>query len=176
MIDRIFMVFDVESVGLHGEGFAVGYVVVEPKTGIRLGSGLFSCSSYKAIGIRPDHQWVDANVPSLDITHDSPLEIRSEFWDIWLAWKAKDALLLADCCWPVEARFLAQCVDDSPAKRELQGPYPLVDLSSILLGHGRNPVETFDRVADELPKHNPLCDARQSARILCETLKKGMPA
>ena len=34
-----FMVFDVESIGLHGEGFAVAWVVVN-RAGERLGDGL----------------------------------------------------------------------------------------------------------------------------------------
>lgn len=33
--EMLYMVFDVESIGLHGEGFAVGYVVVD-RNGERL--------------------------------------------------------------------------------------------------------------------------------------------
>jgi len=174
MIEKTFMVFDVESIGLHGEGFAVGYVVVESRHGDRLGSGLFSCNPNEARGTWDGHEWVDGNVPTLDETHKTPREVRTAFWDAWLNWQAHGAYLVADCFWPVEARFLVQCVDDLPERAE-QGPYPLLELSSILLRYLLDPIATVDRYPDELPKHNPLCDARQSARVLCHLLKKGMP-
>ena len=43
MIKDKFMVFDVESVGLHGEGFAVAWVVVNID-GEKLDEGCLSCN------------------------------------------------------------------------------------------------------------------------------------
>src|SRR5439155_4179999 len=107
---------------------------------------------------------------SLIVTDAFPVQVRDSFWQKWQQWKEQGALLVADCCWPVEARFLAACVDDFPIAREWQGPYPLHDLASILLAHGKDPVGKFERRPDELPEHNPKADAMQSARILIETL------
>jgi hypothetical protein len=51
------------------------------------------------------------------------------------------------------------------------GPYPLVDVASVRLAAGLDPLGAYDRTAGELPVHNPLADARQSARLLLEALK-----
>lgn len=42
------MVFDVESIGLHGEGFAVGYVVLQDCREVEC--GMFACDPSKAAG------------------------------------------------------------------------------------------------------------------------------
>jgi molybdopterin/thiamine biosynthesis adenylyltransferase len=57
-----FMVFDVESVGLHGEGFAVAWVVVSSE-GERLGEGCMACDPDQCEGTNENRQWVTANVP-----------------------------------------------------------------------------------------------------------------
>jgi hypothetical protein len=165
------MVFDVESIGLHGEGFAVAYVVVD-RNGHRHAEGLLACPPASARGRREGHRWVEDNVPALGAVHRSPESLRTAFWGLFLSWHELGALLVADCGWPVEARFLAQCVDDDLACREWLGPYPLHDLASILLAKGKDPLEKRTRLTDELPEHNPLADARQSARLLVEAMRE----
>lgn len=103
-------------------------------------------------------------------THESPQMIRQAFWKHWLQWKAVGARLVADCAWPVEARFLAACVDDNLAANGWFGPYPLFDIASISAAHGLDPLEKRPRRYGESPEHNPLCDAKQSARILLTLL------
>lgn len=165
-----FMVFDVESIGLHGEGFAVGWVVVT-REGQRLAEGVMACDPARCIGTEGNHRWVSDNVPRLVCAFNHPRALRTAFWAEWRRWADRGAQLVADCAWPVEARFLAACVDDDEV-REWQGPYPLHDLASVMLICGRNPLETAARLADELPAHHPLHDARQSARLLVECLKE----
>ena len=170
----LFMVFDVESIGLHGEGFAVGYVVID-RGGTVLEERTYACDPDTAAGLPKDRRWVDANVPKLahpEASHpaSTPTDVRAEFWNRWLHWKAQGAALVADCCWPVEARFLAACVDDCRPVRDWGGPYPLHDLASVLLAVGRDPLATNDRLPSELPAHHPLNDARQSARLLLDAL------
>lgn len=163
-------VFDVESIGLHGEGFAVGFVVVD-SDGNRVDSGLFSCEPSQASGNEEGVKWVKANVPPLLVTHEAPCQMRAAFWKKWRDWKAKGAMLFADCAWPVEARFLAACVDDHFREREWEGPYPLHEIASVIWACGGDPMLTRERREDELPEHNPLADAIQSARLLFEALK-----
>lgn len=167
------MVFDVESVGLHGQGFAVGYVVVNG-FGVEITHALIACSPMAANGDDDDRNWVAENVPVFEptIKCKEPFEVRQAFWNQWLCWKDRGTVLVADCCWPVEARFLIECVDNDRAHRMWQGPYPLHDIASVLLAHGKNPTEKFTRLPSELPEHNPLNDARQSARILIESLNE----
>lgn len=171
---KTFLVFDVESIGLHGEGFSVGYVVIQ-SNGETLQEGYFSCPRSEAFGDLDDREWVRKNIPriaSADFASENPKVMRSEFWKIWIEWKQKGALLAADCNWPVEARFLSQCVDDSKEERKWNGPYPFIDIGSVILGAGGDPLETFERLPREIPAHDPLNDARQSARILVNVLNK----
>jgi len=165
------MVFDVESIGLHGEGFAVGWVVVD-REGTRISQGKLACHPDQAEGDQKDRDWVRDVIPPISVTHRTPKAVRDAFWEAWSFWKENDAVLVADCCWPVEARFLAACVDDDKASRTWDGPYPLHELASILLSLGEDPLKTTLRHDDELPLHDPLSDARQSARQLVDALKK----
>lgn len=168
---KLYMVFDVESVGLYGEGFAVGYLVVDAEGSVHE-TALYACSPSLAAGTREGHEWVRDNVPELTPTHTAPWLVRARFWKDWLHWQEKGALLVADCAYPVEAGFLRDCVNDDPVNRTWRGPYPLHDVATMMLGKGRDPVTTTDRLPDEMPLHNPLCDARQSARLWLAALKQ----
>jgi hypothetical protein len=176
---QFYMVFDVESVGLHGEGFAVGWVVVDTEGG-EVACGAHACDPRgreNASGDDEGRAWVLANVPhsvwGLGGRWDAgtAYQAREAFWEDWQAWKAKGAILAADCPWPVEARFLAACVDDDPEARRWGGPYPFIDVASVRLAAGLDPLGTEERLPSELPIHDPLADARQSARLLIEALK-----
>lgn len=175
-----FMVFDVESVGLHGEGFAVAYVVID-RLGDEKESGFFRCDPRKAIGTPEGLEWVQANVvPYLDaglaqtfsdgLGSSVPRAVREHFWHHWQRWNSEGAMLAADCLWPVEARFLADCIADDRHGREWQGPFPFIDVASVRLAAGLDPLGTVERLKMEKPAHNPLADARQSARLLMEAL------
>lgn len=161
------MVFDVESVGLHGEGFAVAWVVVN-RDGERLDEGCLSCDPVGCEGTAEDRAWIAANVPALPRTSPTKQHLRNTFWYVWRHWADQGAALVADCAWPVEANFLSACVRGNRHERTWQGPYPLHDLASVLLAHGVDPLALSERLDDELPAHHPLMDARQSARQLLE--------
>lgn len=184
-IPAFFFVFDVESVGLHGEGFAVGWTVIDTAKRIAVAEGLVSCPLDAAVGALSDRDWVKEHVvPALSAlradsgelvglataTFATPAEVRALFWEHWASWRKAGAVMAADCLWPVEARFLSACVDTDPEARRWKGPYPFVDIGSVLLGVGKNPLGHFGRTLYERPEHNPLCDARQSARLLLEAL------
>lgn len=170
MKQDLLFVFDVESIGLHGEGFAVGYVVMD-KEGNRMDSGCLATDPCHAKGNAEGHDWAKKNIGRIEHTHNSAWQMRSAFWSKWQEWKAKGATLYADCAWPVEARFLIACIDDYPAAREWGGPYPLHDIASVCAAKGIDPITTKTRLEDELPVHNPLADARQSARLLLEAFR-----
>ena len=170
LLSTPWIVFDVESVGLHGEAFAFGYVVVVG--GLRVEEGLFCCDPSLARGRPTDRQWVAENV-NLEATPrtkcPSPGNVREEFWSLWQSWRAKGAVLVAETPWPVEARLLVSCVDDDTPTRDWEGPYPLVDVTSICSALGFP--TSAKRIPEELPAHNPLCDARHSARLLRQALE-----
>lgn len=166
---HIFMVFDVESIGLHGEGFAVAYVVVTDQ-GEELDSAVIACPRSMASGSVDDREWVNDNVPPIPPTVKTPQEVRAAFFSAWTEEKSRGARLVADCGWPVEGRFLTACIDDDPS-RKWDGPYPLLDLSAALFSRGVNPLEDRERLPSELPKHDPLADCRQSARLFIEAIR-----
>lgn len=179
------MVFDVESVGLYGDGFAVGYTVMDAKTGKRLeDKGIWSLGAHGDLG---GFEWVKENV--IPILHKPPRPdlgdrmerivgvdgVRTWFYFRWYEWLARceeegtSILMAADVPWPVEARFLDACIRDQRSRR-LSAPYPLIDIASIRFAAGLNPLATCERLEDEKPAHHPLADARQSARLLWEAL------
>lgn len=169
---KYFFVFDVESVGLHGDGFSCGYVVVENAPQMKVvGRGGLSPIRCNARGTAADHEWVSANVPPGSRITSSPRVLRDAFWASWSYWRTQGAVMVADCPWPVEARFLQACVDDEPA-RQAEAPYPLIDVASVLLAAGMDPIASYDRLPSELPKHDPVADAMQSARLLLAALNR----
>ncbi len=167
------MVFDVESVGLHGEGFAVGYVIIKDCQEVE--SGVFACDPSKASRdtgtAGDDRSWVAENVKSREESPDT-FTVREKFWKRWIAAKEKGAVLAAECAWPVEGRFLNECIDTLPDDRRFSGPYPLIEISSIMLAAGMDPMANYPRLNDEQPAHNPLADARQSARLLMSAISQ----
>jgi len=178
-MSKIYMAFDVESIGLHGDGFAVGFCVVD-ENGTELDHGLFTCNRDDADGPKEARGWIDEYVPSMVATHRNPEGIRHAFWNMWTSWKLKGAKLAAEVPWPVEANFLTECINDARRKtrggmaeseREWDGPYPLIDIASVRLAVGKDPLAKEERKKGELPEHHPLADSRQSARLLCEALK-----
>ena len=163
------IVFDVESIGIHGEGYAVGYVVCDSQM-TPLSEGMFTYPPGRAHGSFDGHLWVRNLEYSLPVNCETPREVRTKFWEMWRYWvnldKSESVYLWADCSWPVEGRFLIACIDDDRFVREWFGPYPLMDIAPLLLRAGKNPTAVYERLPEELPAHNPLHDARQSARIL----------
>lgn len=166
---RKFLVFDVESIGLHGEAYDVGGVIIDD--GVEVQRFRFWCDPERAFGDAPGFAWVGENweIPLKGSNCQTPREVRDKFWSFWSCYR-DELTIAADCPWPVEARFLAQCIDDDRAARQWHGPYPLIDVASVRLAAGLDPLGTDERLPNELPVHNPEADARQSARLLIEAL------
>lgn len=169
---KYYLTFDVEAIGLHGEAYAYGYIVHDQDRRV-LEVGRHACPMELATGLAADRDWCEANIAALDITVPTPWMLREAFWKTWLEWRVKGAVLAADCSWPVEANFLTACVRDaSNGERNWEGPYPMLDISTLAYAVGLNPTLSHSRNKDELPHHDPLADARQSARLMFEYLDK----
>ena len=167
------MIIDVESIGLHGEGFAVGFVVINSDDGEVIEEGLYCCDPKEAWGHynEANSEWVEKNIPKMEFNCKNPEEVRDKFWNKWIEWKEKNTALVGECIWPVEANFISACIGDNEEDREWKGPYPLYDISAMLLMIGIDPLETLPRKENELPEHDPLNDARQSMRILNDIME-----
>jgi len=182
-----YFVFDVESVGLHGEPFAVGFTV---RSGV---DGEEVYAERIVLPFNPDHlqlhngrvptradiAWVKEHVvpaTSDHINELTPTGMLRKFWLEWKRWESHGAVMAADVPWPVEARFLMECacwafnVNGKPTIQE--GPYPILDIATLRFAAGFDPVATESRngVA-ERPVHDPLADARQSARLMFEAFE-----
>lgn len=173
---QAFFVFDVESIGLHGEGYAVaGGVYFADGTLDKSSEFVLCCQPDQANGEEGDRQWVHDNVPHLEETNcGTPREVRKRFWKRWMNARSEypGIVMAGECVWPVESGFLAACVQDNPQECRWEGPYPLHEIASFMLAAGMDPMATYDRLESEEPKHHPLADARQSSRLLCEALDK----
>lgn len=168
---RKFFIFDVESIGLHGEAFAVaGGLYLE--NGASQWEFCFSCPPDAAEGSDEDRKWIALNVPLLDITHRGPTAVRHAFWDQWMKARAEGAVAAVECGWPVEAGLLFSCIHDDLDGRRWNGPYPLHEIASFMEAAGMDPMVKYERNAMELPPHNPLSDVRLSVRLLAEALER----
>jgi hypothetical protein len=180
--DQKFFVFDVESVGLHGQGFAVagGAYDVRGKavgaefaihTQTALVNGCGDCGQDGA-----DRAWIRSNVTTAakSVECSTSLEVREQFWSRWRNASAQNPglLMFVECGWPVEARFLMECIADHQGTRNWQGPYPMHEIATLMLAAGMDPMATYERLPHELPAHEPLADARLSARLLATALAK----
>jgi hypothetical protein len=171
----LYMVFDIESVGLHGEGFAVGWVVVD-EHGATLEDVYWGCAAELAEGTQDGRDWIDVNVvPYLPQPNcASPAEVRRRFCEAWQRWRLQGAVLVANAGWPVEARFLARCVDDGLLD-PWHGPYPLHEVATARLAAAMSAVRDCVRLPSELPAHHPTADARQAARLWLAALPAAAP-
>lgn len=167
------LVIDVESIGLHGEGYAVAGVVTSVDgSSVDSHPFCFSCPPEAARGADSDRKWIAENIPPIPVTHQTPREVRDAFWKLWRGLKAgtADLVMAAECGVPVESNFLNLCIGDDPSFRAWEGPYPMHEIASFMQAAGFDPMGTYDRAQDELPKHDPLADARQSARLLRQSI------
>lgn len=169
------LVFDVESIGLHGEGFAVAAQVSDANRKV-IREIFYFCPPDSAKGKDASRDWVEENCKPYSwlepnpkfpspVIFAYPKQVRKAFWEFWGQMRKEypEIQMVADVAWPVEARFLAACIEDDLNAREWEGPFPLLDVSTL-----RFLSDTFgqqhQRLPSELPLHHPLADVRYSAR------------
>ncbi len=171
---RMYMVFDVESLGLRGTPVSVGYIVFDladqdpnivcPDQLVASEANLFACSWEAMLPSVSSETavWLRKNMPRLMVDCDDSSEVSRKFTEAWKRWQMFDTTLVCDVAWPVEAGFLLRCSD----QWEMPGPYPLIDIAGMVLARGFDPLHDPILDIQEQPtftKHNPLEDARWSA-------------
>ena len=192
----VLLVIDVEAIGLHGEGFAVGmaaydreeFVKGDTMPEVKERVSLF-CKPELARGTAENFAWVKENVKIFGVKSEhtqaryptrgafivselaNPRAVRTEFWRRYMNWQRSfhKVALIGDCIWPVETNFLSACIEDESPLHTWKGPYPFLDIASLVGVLGGAPCP---RLPNELPEHDPLNDALQSARQLWEFLHK----
>lgn len=164
-----FLIFDCEANGLHGQVFAVAVVTMNERGEI-LDSFEGKCPIEGVL-----NSWVGENViPHLAgmTEYPAPRTLRDAFWAFLQRHKDSGAEIWADTAWPVEAGFLSACVADDPGARLWEGPYPLLDVSTLLSVS----ITREEYVADLLVgrtarKHHPSWDAEVSGLALLRAKK-----
>jgi len=175
----LFFVFDVESVGLFGEGFAVAGGVFDVR-GDAISEFAFHCPDDAACGTPSDRTWIRHHVTTSDqsIKLRTTKEVREAFWQVWVSAKNDGAIMFGECIFPVETNFLEACIRDLRSSgngsypRGTASPYPCHEIATLMAAARMDPMMTYDRLPNELPAHEPLADARLSARLLSIALQK----
>ena len=165
--DRIISI-DAETNGLTGRAFCVA-MTLSDHTG-ELDTFVRRCR----IGDVVTNPWVAENVlPAIaDVPENCPGGYPQMLADIFStieAWheQGTDTAMIAHVAWPVEARLL---LDVYSGERVWNGPYPLIDVASVLLAKGHDPLSVDDYLAEhgiaapEGSPHHPLYDARAAER------------
>ncbi len=169
MIPFPWFVFDVESVGLFGDPFAVGWCRIDE-------DGTISREWWTGVPIKSvsgkmeSFVWCGENIPAevLIGTVENVLDVCSHF-DRALREAINDGCsILCDCPFPVESNFLLQVQKLYPVY--FKSPYPLYDIASVIASLGKDPLGEYPRRPEEI-KHHPMWDAIQSGRTLFEFIK-----
>ena len=155
---------DAECNGLAGRAFCVAASWSNRETELDL--VVYRCP----INGTPDPWVVDNVLPALvDVpqTHDTYEEMLDDLRAVIDTWGGKQTPMLGHVIWPVEARLL---LDMYPAERIWRGPYPLLDVASILHARGYEPTSVDSYLTTHgipVPSgspHHPLYDARAAER------------
>jgi hypothetical protein len=174
-LDRLISL-DVESNGLGGRAFAAAITLSDPFG--ELEHAVFRCPIDG-----PVDPWVTQNVlPAIaDLPTGCPdyTSLLDSVRDAYLRWAVDRVPLVVHVPWPVETRLL---LDMLPGAHVWRGPYPLIDVASVLWAKGHDPLsvdrylEQHGILAPEGSPHHPLYDARAADRCLRHLMAEPDPA
>ncbi len=167
--------FDLETNGLHGKAFAVGAVVMGAD------GQIYNEFTARARLTEKVDDWVKSNVlpaiADMPITHDNYEQLREAFWAWYMQAEPEADYVLVNNGYPVEYRFLLDCQEAKLDERYWQHPFPILELSSLLLltEHGTNTSKhLLKKTLDEdygRKMHHPLEDAKMAIRLAIEAFR-----
>ena len=156
---------DAESDGLYGAFLSVAAMVTDE-------NGAELERFYASLNILPEQiasEWVKEHVyPDLknaEMFFDTEAEMLEAFWLFWMKYR-EEAMCIAYVQYPVEARLVSRCVMKNEAERAFLGPFPLYDLSTLLLAKGFSfdvDMQAFSGL--NLPSHDAMNDVRMMAAV-----------
>lgn len=166
--------FDLEANNLHGEPFAIGAVVID-------GHGKVHDTFTGRCPIDGEvDPWVKINVipviKEMTETHGNYADMREAFWRWFMAAQEASDYVLVSNGYPVEYRFLIECQEANLDERYWQHPFPILDLTSILVAKGhesglqKNHVRKKIRAQATFAQHHPFDDAKLAALMAFEAL------
>lgn len=166
--------FDLETNNLHGKPFAIGALVID-------GHGVVHDSFTARCPISDDvDPWVVKNVlpviSDMTETHGNYEDMREAFWRWYITAEETSDYVLVSNGYPVEYRFLIDCQEADLEQRYWQHPFPILDLTSILVASGKesgvqkNQVRKKVRQEASFSQHHPFDDAKLAALMAFEAL------
>lgn len=160
--------FDIETNNLHGQPFAIGALIVDGH-GVTHDSFVARCPIVGEVD-----EWVEANVipviNDISQTHGAYDDMRESFWRWYLSVEPSIDYVLVSNGYPVEYSFLLDCQKADLENRYWLHPFPILDLTSVLVARAPNTVSTFkNQLRKQLAEsfsfkpHNPVDDAKITA-------------
>ncbi len=170
--DTKILSFDLETNNLHGTPFAIGAVVID-------GHGkVHDTFTARCPIIGEVDPWVQANVlpaiKDMPETHGSYADIREAFWRWYVSAEQSSDYVLVSNGYPVEYRFLIDCQEANLDERYWQHPFPILDLTSILIAKGHDSGLNKSQIRKNVRKdasfsqHHPFDDAKLAALMAFE--------
>jgi hypothetical protein len=174
---RIFS-FDAETNGLWGKAFAIAAIVFDENSkAIALFKG--RCPITGEV-----NEWVKDNVlpqiEDLDVTYGSYELLLEAFSKFYLEFKA-DSAIIAHMPFPVETTVLRD-MRDLGYIGDWDGPFPLIDVSGLLLSRGEDATSVdayckkYDLKMMAYSPHHPLYDSHAAAAVYRHILKECVDA
>ncbi|HFI0468329.1 TPA: hypothetical protein ACGOYW_001750 [Streptococcus suis] len=159
-------IIDAETDGLYGPLLTIAVLVTNSK-GEVLESFYGGLPAHIAVASDP---WVVDNVLPFISEYqafDSEEALLEKVWSLWSDHR-EDSLCFADVPHPIESRIFSKMVTDHQEERYYQGPFPLIDIASILLGKGYSPLVDRESLVRDFQghRHNALDDVRLSNHLL----------
>ncbi|HSX46516.1 MAG TPA: hypothetical protein VLF87_00800 [Patescibacteria group bacterium] len=169
------LAFDLEANGLHGQAFAVGAVLIDA-------SGAVTETFVARCPIQgPTDPWVQQNIlpaiTNMPISHQTYEALREAFWRWYLTVEPEADYVLVNNGYPVEHRFLIDCQEADLQTRYWQHPYPVLDLSSLLLmvtnkSLSKGQLLNKVKASGSFVPHHPLDDAKVTALMAFEAFRQ----
>lgn len=157
---------DVESDGLYGSVLTVALVATD-WYGNEIERAYYGICKENMNVTQP---WVVENVlPRLGEYEacTSEDEVLKKAWEFWMRYQP-EAYAVCDVGYPVEMRLFQACVQRVTIAESMQAPFPLIDISSILLAKGYDPLIERKKLLNEYNlemEHNALYDVEVSILI-----------
>lgn len=156
---------DAESDGLYGELLSIAVLVID-EGGVEIERHYWGIDPKK---IEVESTWVEEHVLPIMGQYEcceNEEEMLNKFWSVWLSYK-DTAYAIADVGYPVEMGVFQKCIQMNPGERAYSGPYPMIDLSSMLLAKGIDPLTARKKLLGRKleDQHNALRDVEISAEI-----------
>jgi DNA polymerase III alpha subunit (gram-positive type) len=160
------MSVDVETNGLYGQPFAIGAVLFNNGETTEEFTARCPCPINM-------NEWVKDNVlpalTNMPETHPNYHTMVEAFYS-WYMTHKEGAVIIAHIAHPVETGLFRDMIKAAPG-RDFNGPYPFIDVASVLLAKGFDPLSVDQyilkkklSVPPESP-HHPLYDAHAALAV-----------